>query len=150
MEFIWLDLDTNAHPRWDRVMNVASSERGVQKMVDFILTYKKNTRQEIMYGEVSNGPFALSLKLGKLGKDSLNRINRIFKTKRFLYCYFTQKWNIKKDNDNYELEMETVIAEEPTGGEEEIDKEEIESIMHNAFTTNISPEKKASTFTLKY
>ena len=69
-------------------MSIASSERGAQKMVYFILTYRKNTNQEIMYGEVLNGPFSLilkhsfddNIKLGKLGKDSLDKIGRILKT----------------------------------------------------------------------
>ena len=45
-------------------------------------------RFTVVYGEVSNGPFSLilkhsfddNIKLGKLGKDSLDRIGRILKT----------------------------------------------------------------------
>nr|CAG8466650.1 8363_t:CDS:2 [Entrophospora candida] len=80
--------------RWESGQSLASKDCGVQKYPDIIGTKqnsKLNCMHEILYGEISYGPFNSDaeehidndcLKIGKLGKDGLDRIKRLLNTSK--------------------------------------------------------------------
>jgi len=76
--------------RWDQAQSISAKDRGARKFGDTIGTITRDGSQfEILFVEVSYGPFHPdpelhisedNIKLGKLGKDSIDRIGKLLNT----------------------------------------------------------------------
>ncbi|RIB29028.1 hypothetical protein C2G38_2239175 [Gigaspora rosea] len=85
--------------RWDQAQSISAKDRRARKFGDKIGTITRDGNQfEILFVEVSYGPFHPdpelhiskdNIKLGKLGKDSIDRIGKLLNTDELDVLLFT-------------------------------------------------------------